>query len=330
MTTPVQHVGLGMSRATRAPGRLRAIVGPGYLVAVIDADGRAAAMTHIPTMHLALRAGGGSVDSRIANCLRAFEEVGGRSRGARVEIVGGADILRVYPHSQRQIKVDEFVREIETALNGKRFAVEHNHTGGDIARRVQLTLPAQSLEIERMSKGRRHSVAVGTRDTPRPRRPQPANDVVVNMGCMEIARPPNNLVAVLGSCVGIALFDRTTGIGGLAHVMLPHRQGRNGGRAKYADTAVPMLREALAGAGAATNNLEAKIVGGASVLAAQEAGGLLAIGRDNTSATKRALADAGISVVWEDTGGNRGRRIMVDFEDFEIQVRMLERAQGFE
>ena len=44
----------------------------------------------------------------------------------------------------------------------------------------------------------------------------------VGMADLKICKAPNALTTLgLGSCVGICLWDTASGIGGLAHIMLP-------------------------------------------------------------------------------------------------------------
>ena len=70
----------------------------------------------------------------------------------------------------------------------------------------------------------------------------------------------------LGSCVAIMLYDGSSRIGGLAHILLPSEglslDSEN--RAKFPSTAIPLLVEELRKRGAWGRPI-AKIVGGASM-----------------------------------------------------------------
>lgn len=78
------------------------------------------------------------------------------------------------------------------------------------------------------------------------------------------------LVTVLGSCVSACIRDRTTGIGGMNHFMLPHGgQDENSPlstSARYGSYAMEVLINQLLKLGAKRNNLEAKVFGGGNVL----------------------------------------------------------------
>ena len=124
----------------------------------------------------------------------------------------------------------------------------------------------------------------------------------------------DELVAIgLGSCIGLALVDRTANVAGLAHVVLPESQGKTEPRAKFADLAVPDLIGRLVSAGAVRRRLEAVLVGGARMFSV---GASLDIGARNAEAVRDALAKEGIRIHAEEVGGNRGRtaRIIVGTE----------------
>lgn len=131
----------------------------------------------------------------------------------------------------------------------------------------------------------------------------------VRMGEIAVASSAGEeLVALgLGSCIGLTLIDRSKGVAGLAHVVLPESREGATEPGKFADLAVPELIARLRRAGA-TGNLEAVLAGGAKMF---ELGSELDIGARNEAAVRSALSRARISVVAAATGGNRGRTVKV-------------------
>jgi chemotaxis protein CheD len=128
----------------------------------------------------------------------------------------------------------------------------------------------------------------------------------------------------LGSCVAIAVHDATTGIGGLAHVLLPSesmsRDRTN--RAKFPSTAVPLLIAEMRKLGAA-GPFTAKLVGGASMFGALLPDGGVNMGERNVESARRALVVAGIPIVAQDTGGGHGRSVFLHVRDGRVVVRSL-------
>lgn len=130
------------------------------------------------------------------------------------------------------------------------------------------------------------------------------------MGEMVVsANPTDELVALgLGSCIGLAIVDRSAGVAGLAHIVLPESGGKADQVGKFADTAVPELIARLRRLGAVERRFETALVGGARMF---DMSGGLDIGSRNEAAVRAALALARIPVRAHQTGGNQGRTVKV-------------------
>jgi len=136
--------------------------------------------------------------------------------------------------------------------------------------------------------------------------------IKVGMADANICRSPDAITTLgLGSCVGVALYDKTTQIAGLVHVMLPDstmvRQNQN--KAKFADTGIDLLIQMLTREGARRQALTAKIAGGAQMFAFSSNNDMLRVGQRNVEAVKRKLNSLGIRILAEDTGLNFGRTV---------------------
>jgi chemotaxis protein CheD len=125
----------------------------------------------------------------------------------------------------------------------------------------------------------------------------------------------------LGSCIGLALVDRRTGVAGLAHVVLPASEGHAAGQNpfKFADHAVPELINRVVRLGGLKPKLEAVLVGGASMFAITSR--TLEVGQRNEAAVRTLLKTLRIPVLAAETGGNRGRTIRVHLDTMRITVR---------
>ena len=137
------------------------------------------------------------------------------------------------------------------------------------------------------------------------------------------------LVAVgLGSCVIVTLYDRARRIGGMAHILLPDPSAARDASnpARFATTAVPMLRDAVLAAGA-KGPLEAKLVGGAALFGAMLGSSGQQVGERNVAAARRAIADLGIAIVATDTGGTMGRTAEFDVATGTLEVRSVRGGQ---
>ena len=96
--------------------------------------------------------------------------------------------------------------------------------------------------------------------------------IKVGMADLNVCVAPNGITTLgLGSCVGIALRDPVTKIGGLAHIMLPDSTSirNNTNIPKFADTGIEELVKQVVAKGASRARLVAKIAGGAQMFAFQ-------------------------------------------------------------
>lgn len=123
--------------------------------------------------------------------------------------------------------------------------------------------------------------------------------------CIICEREPLLLQAYLGTCVGLALYCRTTGIGGMIHLLLPEPVSRTsfGQPEKYASTGVPLFIESLLAKGARKETLVASLAGGALVgpISEQDLG--LDIGGRTADTIRAILSAKDIELIQSETGG---------------------------
>lgn len=154
--------------------------------------------------------------------------------------------------------------------------------------------------------------------------------VVVGMADLNICKSPQGITTLgLGSCVGVALRDPITKVGGLAHVMLPDSNSirLNSNTAKFADTAIVELVSQMAKAGAQPGRLEAKIAGGAKMFSIQSKNELMRIGDRNVDACRKKLDELKIPILSEDVGASYGRTVVFFPETGEFKIRSANRDE---
>ena len=157
-----------------------------------------------------------------------------------------------------------------------------------------------------------------------------ADLIKVGMADYKIGRDPASIISYgLGSCVGIALFDPITKIGGLAHIMLPDStQARSTENlAKFADTAIPKMLDDMIRAGAVKSRVTAKIAGGAQMFTFTNATDIMRVGERNTAAVKLVLQKVGLRLLAEDTGGNYGRTVELKLDSGGYRVKTIDKGE---
>ncbi|AWZ48151.1 chemotaxis protein CheD [Clostridiaceae bacterium 14S0207] len=149
-------------------------------------------------------------------------------------------------------------------------------------------------------------------------------DIRIGIGDLNVGKNPDTLITVgLGSCIGIAIYDKINKIGGLAHIMLPDSTqfSKINNEMKFANLAIPMLVDKLVKFGANKRGMKAKIAGGASMFNFPDQKMTMDIGSRNADAVKRSLKELSIPIISEDVGGNKGRTLIFDTSNGIVKVK---------
>lgn len=154
--------------------------------------------------------------------------------------------------------------------------------------------------------------------------------IKVGMADYKVSRCPSNLITYgLGSCIGIAIYDPVTKIGGLAHIMLPDSQQARSAEnpAKFADTAIPLMVHDMIQQGASKSRLRAKIAGGAQMFNFSNATDIMRIGERNAESVRTVLKKLDISLIADDTGGNYGRTVELKLETGIFRIKTIDKGE---
>lgn len=123
---------------------------------------------------------------------------------------------------------------------------------------------------------------------------------------MQVSNDPNTYLKTysLGSCIGVAAWDKERQIGGLLHILLPESSIQPS-RTKshpymFADTGIPRLFHSLYDLGATKNSIVVKIAGGADM---KSVGNSLRIGDRNLQSTRNILGRNGVRIQSQEVGG---------------------------
>lgn len=150
----------------------------------------------------------------------------------------------------------------------------------------------------------------------------------VGMADYKICRSPQKISTLgLGSCLGVVLYDESSGVCGLAHVMLPDSMrvpSQQNNRFKFMDTCLKDMYEELTVKNhIPASKLKAKIAGGAKMFAHRSDNSMLNVGEQNVEKAKEMLAEWKIPISAEDTGDTYGRTITFDPSKSELHIRMV-------
>ncbi len=135
----------------------------------------------------------------------------------------------------------------------------------------------------------------------------PERKILVVQGEYHIStRPDVVLSTLLGSCVSVCLRDPVAGVGGMNHFLLPGADCEDDGTGsvRYGAHAMELLVNGLLAQGARRARLEAKLFGGARMLA-----GLTDLGARNAEFAEHYVKRESIAFTGGSLRGDRGRRV---------------------
>ena len=129
----------------------------------------------------------------------------------------------------------------------------------------------------------------------------------------------------LGTCIGLFLHDRVTGISGGAHILLPADADDPEGDHKFYDVASALNRmlEEFRRLGSSLDTLRAKIAGGANVLRSNSYN----TGEKNTRQVMTMLIERKIFIAAADVGGTYSRTAVFTGNTGQLLVRVADTRQ---
>lgn len=151
-------------------------------------------------------------------------------------------------------------------------------------------------------------------------------EIRVGIADSAIVSSPDRLITMgLGSCIGIAIYDRERKIAGLVHIMLPDsKQFKNiVNPLKYSDLGIENLVNEMIKNGCKKENMIAKIAGGASMFNFPDKKIISDIGKRNSLASIETIKKLSIPIVAEDIGGNKGRTMIFESSDGSVIIKSI-------
>jgi chemotaxis protein CheD len=137
------------------------------------------------------------------------------------------------------------------------------------------------------------------------------------------SREPHVVNTILGSCVGVCLYDPILKYGGINHYMLPLWNGQGLASPKYGNIAINKLVEKMISFGSNPITLKAKVFGGANIFESN----LLQfqIGERNIAIAMDLLKEYKIQVIGSSVGGTIGRKIQYFTHTGAVHQKMIEK-----
>lgn len=149
-------------------------------------------------------------------------------------------------------------------------------------------------------------------------------DQVVDIADLKVSDDPRVTLVTysLGSCIGVAVWDRVARVGGMLHYMLPDSalspDKAKANPAMFADTGLRCLFRAAYELGAAKKRLIVKVAGGAQLL---DDNGTFNIGKRNYVMLRKIFWKNGVLIDAEQVGANLSRTLRLDVGTGKLTIR---------
>ena len=148
---------------------------------------------------------------------------------------------------------------------------------------------------------------------------------IIGIADMKISSAKDDILITyaLGSCLGIAIYDPVTRVGGLIHIMLPlssvnPEKARNN-PLMFVDTGVPLLFQNCYKAGAQKERLIVKVAGGASLQ--QHEDDQFQIGKRNFTMLRKLLWKNNVLLNAFDVGDSYSRTMSLNISNGEVVLK---------
>lgn len=129
------------------------------------------------------------------------------------------------------------------------------------------------------------------------------------------------ITTILGSCVGICLYDTRLKRGGMNHYMLALWNGNGLASPRFGNIANEKLVEQMLQLGCSKSDLVAKVFGGAN-----QTSGYNNIGQRNAEIAFEMFDRMNIPVVGKSVEGEIGRKIVFDTMTGEVRMKFVQKS----
>jgi len=147
-------------------------------------------------------------------------------------------------------------------------------------------------------------------------------EAYLHPGELYVSPVPANVKIIVGSCVAVCIYDPRLKIGGAAHYLLP-TLGKGKSSPRYGDVAIVTLLRELRKCGSRKQDLQAHLYGGACVLSAFSNAAREPIGQQNIRIASDVLSREAVPVILRETGGTKGRKIVMRTDSGEITCNLI-------
>ena len=148
--------------------------------------------------------------------------------------------------------------------------------------------------------------------------------IIVGVSDMKVSGDFESVLVTysLGSCIGVAIYDKIAGVGGILHFMLPESslapEKAKANPYMFGDTGIPLLFKEAYKLGAKKQRMRVVVAGGSNVLDQQ---GFFNVGKRNHLAVRKIFWRNNVMIDFEEVGGSANRTIKLAVKTGKIWLK---------
>ncbi len=148
--------------------------------------------------------------------------------------------------------------------------------------------------------------------------------IIANIADMAMSKIRGDTIVTysLGSCLGLALYDKKKGMGGILHSMLPDHSivSSDANSYKFVNSGIVLSLSRLIKGGAHLQNITADIVGCSHIM---DDSGIFRIGERNLKMAKAMLLKFPIQIRSQTVGGTKSRTMYLDIATGRLTIDIM-------
>jgi chemotaxis protein CheD len=145
---------------------------------------------------------------------------------------------------------------------------------------------------------------------------------------------PYRVITVLGSCVAVVMYHRTTRTGAICHAVMPTYAATKKKKAQseeilqYVDSSMDWMLKKFENMGIKANDLEVKIFGGSEIFYdSKRYETSFSVGRKNIEAALNSIHEKKLKLKAWNVGGNKGRKVIFYTDTGEVFTKFVSRTE---
>ncbi len=140
---------------------------------------------------------------------------------------------------------------------------------------------------------------------------------------------PAKIVTILGSCVSIIMYSKSSRIGAICHAVMPSREAANISKQRlkdafqYVDSSMEWMLAQFEEAGIRRDAIEVKIFGGSEIFFDNSKNRGIGVGTKNIAAAIKMIKHKKLKLKAWNIGGNKGRKLIFYTDTGEVLTKFV-------